>query len=804
MLVSLGKGAAALLSLASWAAILHGGVVGVGAIEPPRHPHQPTGNGERLLTYNETVTTRKIRPSSISVRWTATGDDGQYITTNDKGDLVLDNIATNASSVFVPASSLPNGTREYWIRHDSRALLVAANATKQYRHSYFADYYILDVASGSKTPLVEDQAGDIQYAVQAPRGNAIAFVRGNNLYLRDGDGKGGGKGNVTQITSNGGPDMFNGVPDWVYEEEILGDRFALWFSPDAKYVAYLSFNETGVQTFTIPYYMAGKKVAPPYPRELELRYPKVGSKNPTVEFNVLDVEAKKSRAVPIDAFPKDEAIVGEVAWVTEGHSSVIYRAFNRVQDLSKHVVVDPKTGASKVVRERDGTDGWLENTLAMQYVGRIKGACNRTYYVDLSDESGWQHVYLYPTDSGGSNSKPIQLTSGDWEVLSILHVDAKRSLVYYVATTRHSTERHVYSVSWATKKVTPLVDDGVSATWTATFSSQGGYYILTYSGPDVPYQELYASNRTDRPLRTLVDNKGVYKVIDEYSLPNITYLELRHPDGFSLNVRQTLPPNFDPSKKYPVLFNPYGGPNSQQVIKEFQAYGWNAYIASEPELRFITYVVDNRGTGSKGRKFRSAVTGHLGRLEPQDQIWAARQLIASNAFIDAEHVGMWGWSFGGYLTAKTMEADSGVFTFGLSTAPVSDWRFYDSMYTERYMKTLAGNAAGYDETAVRKTDGFKKVAGVFSLMHGTGDDNVHFQNAAALVDVLVGGGVSPDKFRMMAFTDSDHGISYNGATAFLYKFLTARLWDEVQRKSGKGLVHQWSKKTVVDIAGEGK
>ncbi|OAQ92370.1 dipeptidyl-peptidase IV [Purpureocillium lilacinum] len=782
MLLSLGKGAA-LLSLVSWAL----------AIDPPRHPHQPTGNGERLLTYNETVTSRKIRTSSISVRWASTGDDGQYITTNDKGDLVLENIATNASKIFVPAAQMPNGTGEYWIRHDNRALLVSANATKQYRHSYFADYFILDVASGKKTPLVEDQAGDIQYAVQAPKGESIAFVRGNDVYLRDGDGK------VTRITSNGGPDMFNGVPDWVYEEEILGDRFSLWFSPDAKYVAFLSFNETGVQTFTIPYYMAGKKVAPPYPKELELRYPKVGSKNPTVEFNILDVQAKKFSAVPIDAFPKEEAIIGEVAWVTEGHSSVIYRVFNRVQDLDKHVIVDPKTKTSKVVRERDGTDGWLENTLAIQYVGKLKGSCNRTYYVDLSDESGWQHVYLYPTDG----SKPIQLTSGDWEVLSILYVDAKRSLVYYVATTHHSTERHVYSVSWKTKKITPLVDDKVSATWTATFSSKGGYYILTYSGPDVPYQELYASNST-KPLRTLVDNKSVYKIIDEYKLPNITYFELKHPDGFSLNVRQTLPPNFDASKKYPVLFNPYGGPNSQQVVKQFQAYGWNAYIASEPELQFITYVVDNRGTGSKGRKFRSAVAGHLGRLEPKDQIWAAQQLIAQNGFIDADHVGMWGWSFGGYLTAKTIEQDSGVFTFGLSTAPVSDWRFYDSMYTERYMKTLGANAAGYNETAVRKTAGFKSVAGVFSLMHGTGDDNVHFQNAAALVDLLVGGGVSPDKFKMMAFTDSDHGISYNGASTFIYKFLTARLWDEVQRKPGKGLVHQWSRKSVGGHAGEAR
>lgn len=773
------------LSLSSGAALLSL-VSGAAAIVPPRHPRQPTGNGTRLLGYNETVTSRRISPAAVSVRWASTADDGQYVTTNKAGDLVLENIATNESRVFVPAAQLPSDMAEYWIRHDSSALLVASNATKQYRHSYFADYFILDVETGRRVPLVEDQAGDIQYAVQAPNGTAIAFVRGNNVYLRDGDGA------VSQITDNGGPDMFNGVPDWVYEEEILGDRFALWFSPDAQYVAYLSFNETGVETFTIPYYMAGKKVAPAYPRELKLRYPKVGSKNPTVALSVLKVEAKESSPVPIDAFAADEAIVGEVAWVTAGHSAVIYRVFNRVQDLDRHVVVDPETRQSTVVRERNGTDGWLENTLAMQYVGPLGSGAggNASYYIDLSDESGWQHIYLYPTRGG----EPIQLTRGDWEVASILHVDASRALVYYSATTHHSTERHVYSVSWASNEVRPLVDAEVPAVWSASFSPRGGYYLLAYQGPDVPYQELYAANSSSKPLRTVVSNAGVFELLNEYRLPKVSYFELEHPDGFSLNVRETLPPNFDASKKYPVLFNPYGGPNSQQVTKRFQSYGWNAYIASEPELQFITYVVDNRGTGFKGRKFRSAVAGHLGRLEPKDQVWAAQQLMERNSFIDAEHVGMWGWSFGGYLTAKTLEENSGVFTFGLSTAPVSDWRFYDSMYTERYMKTLAANGAGYNETAVRNTDGFKDVAGVFSLMHGTGDDNVHYQNAAALVDLLVGAGVSPSKFKMMAFTDSDHSISYNGATAYIYKFLTARLWDELQRQPGKGMVHQWTRR----------
>lgn len=263
---------------------------------------------------------------------------------------------------------------------------------------------------------------------------------------------------------------------------------------------------------------------------------------------------------------------------------------------------------------------------------------------------------------------------------------------------------------------------------------------------------------------------------------------------------QRLPVNFDPTKKYPVLFTPYGGPGAQEVSKRFQTLAWRAYVASDPELEYITYTVDNRGTGYKGRAFRSTVSKHLGRLEPQDQIWAAEQLIEQNEFIDEDRVGMWGWSFGGYLTAKVLEADSGVFSFGLITAPVTDWRFYDSMYTERYMKTYEQNPAGYNETAVRNPEGFSNTKGGFAIMHGTGDDNVHYQNSAALVDLLVGAGVSPSQMDVVPFTDSDHSIVYNGASAWIYRFLTSRLYQEKERQVDAQQVisqHQWGKREVM-------
>lgn len=621
------------------------------AIEPARQPRQPLGNGETRLTYNVTTPTALYRPSTQAVAWISGEEDGQYITENDDGALVLESIVTGDSNVFIAADKIPEDYHEYWISPDQERVLWAVNYTKQYRHSYFADYLIQDVATGETTPLIEDQVGDIQLAEFAPVGGAIAFVRGNNIYIHTNESE------IVQITEDGGPDKFHGVPDWVYEEEIFGGRSTMWFSPDAQFLAFLSANETGVGTFRIPYYMDDMEVAPPYPRELELRYPKVSTTNPTIEFNMLSLATMNVSNIPITAFSANDTIIGEVSWVTEDHSGVVYRVFNRVQDMDKHVLVDPAAGTSKVVRERDGTDGWLDNTVAISYVGELNGT---EWYVDLSDESGWNHVYLHPVSGG----EPVALTSGEWEVRAILKIDSVRQLVYYTSTEHHSTESHVYSVNYATGEKTALVDDEVAAYWSASFSSRGDYYILSYQGPDVPYQEVYNVNSTTEALSVLTSNEALYKNITKLNLPNITYFELEHPEGFTLNVMQRLPPNFNESAKYPVLFTPYGGPGAQECSKRFATLTWRAYIASDPELEYITYTIDNRGTGFKGREFRSTVTNHLGRLEPLDQIWAARQLVEMNSFIDAEKIGMYGHSFGGYLTCKVLEADTDVFSFG--------------------------------------------------------------------------------------------------------------------------------------------
>lgn len=757
------------------------------AIDVPRHSQQPLGNGTRLLTLNETVPRAKLRTNTTSIDWFAGGDDGVGVTLSDEGDLILRNFITGNISILVPASAVPSDYWEYFIQPSLERVLFSTNYTKQYRYSYFADYIVYDVARNETSPLDEAQQGDIQYAAWAPVGNALAFVRGNNLYISN-------DSEITQITFDGGPDMFHGVPDWVYEEEIFGVAYAFWWSPDANYLAYLSFNETGVGTFTVPYYMDNQAVAPPYAVELDLRYPKVGTTNPTVQFTLLDTQTLENSTIPIEAFEANDTIIGEVAWVTAEHSSVLLHVFNRVQDLEKYVLVDVASGNTTTTRERDGSDGWLDNNLAINYIGSVNGS-NETWYVDLSDQSGWNHLYLFSV-LGGHN---VTLTSGEWEVTDILSVDSERELIYYRSTAFHSSSRHVYSVSYTTGEITALVNDAEPAYYSASFSPAGGYYLLSYQGPDVPYQDLYSTN-SSKPLSTITNNSVLYEAIQEYNLPNITYFELEHPDGYTFNVMQRLPPNFNSSRQYPVLFTPYGGPGAQEVSQVFQTLDFNAYISSDPELAYITYTVDGRGTGYKGRAFRATVASHLGRYEPLDQIWAAEQIISSTPYVNPEKFGMWGWSFGGYLTAKVVELQgpAGPFSLGLITAPVTDWRFYDSMYTERYMKTSAMNEAGYNETAVRNATGFKQIRGRFAIMHGLGDDNVHYQNTAALVDLLVSQGVTSEKMDMFAFTDSAHSINYNGATTYIYKYLSMLLWEEVQRVAEEDLVHQWSKRRVVE------
>lgn len=608
--------------------------------------------------------------------------------------------------------------------------------------------------------------------------------------------------------------MFNGVPDWVYEEEILETNFALWFNEAGDRLAYLSINETDVQTFRVPYYMDGNNpkasVARPYPRELKIRYPKVGSINPTVKLSLLNVNwgqsGPKSLLIDVNTvtyFEPNDCIVGEVAWLGDRLAA---RTFNRVQDASKLVLYDTRDNSTKMIKSQEGGDGWIDNTKTMKYVGVIaqydpldvwgQNGCCEEYFLDKTDLTNWDHYYLFPTMFAQNDALPV--TSGDFDTREILHIDKEAKVIFFTSSEHHATESHLYMVSYRTFERTQITDTSKSGFYSASFTPGSKYIVLNYQGPNVPYQELYAMGDFKNPIRTITSNKDLQEKLKEYKLPIIRYADLKHPAGWNISVMLRYPANFNPDKKYPLLLIPYGGPGSQEVTKKMQSFDFKAYVASDPDLEYFTYTVDNRGTGSRGRLFRTQVAHHLGQMEAEDQIWAATQLARQNKFIDRSKIAIWGWSYGGYLSAKVVETDSGVFSLGLITAPVSDWRLYDSMFTERFMGLPLTNDANYTTTSVRKVAGFKNIAGGVLLQHGTGDDNVHFQNSAALVDTLIGGGVSPDKLQVQYFTDSDHDIGYNGGNRFLYRQLAKRLWEEKVRVVGNETrpSHQWQRRMV--------
>ncbi|KAG0133841.1 putative dipeptidyl peptidase IV (Dpp4) [Tuber indicum] len=722
---------------------------------------------KKLATFADAIS-GNFSDQLATQQWVSAGgyEDGTYVAQDPStSNLMLWDIRTNASSILVDTAGLGLDYQGYTIQPSAKQVLFVANRTMRYGQSFSADYYVWSVEAKTLIPLVEGQSGDVQHARWGPRGNVIAYVRGDDLFIwKDGVS--------TRVTNDGGENTFN---------EIMEDKYSLWFSPDGEYLAFLRYNETGVPASILPRYMAGQEVAPPHPEEQIFKYTKPGDKLPIVTFHLLEVNNPSvPRKIDFRTYTPDNLVIPEVAWVAERHEHVIIRTQDRTQDTEKFVLVDVESGNSRVVRERNAPDGWLENKYAITYVPGL----STPSYLDISDHSGWPHIYLFPVTGG----EPIALTSGNWEVTAIYSVDTKCGLVYYQSAERDSTERHIFSVSLDGKTKKSLVNITKEGYYVAIFSPGLGYYILSYKGPNLPWQEL-RSTGLDTPIRVINDNAPLKKKLSEYDLPKISWSTLKHPDGYELNFMERLPPKFRKGEKYPVLFDIYGGPGFQWTEKTFrQTVDIFAYLGSDPELEYIVVTVDSRGTGGKGRKFRSLVTGQLGKLEAEDQVWAARE-YAKRDYVDGEKIAISGASYGGYLTGKVLELDSGAFSLGIMAAPVTDWRFYASMYTERYMKLPTANPAGYNASAITKTEGFKNVAGGFIIQHGTGDDNVHFQNSAALVDALVREGVSPEKMRVQWFTDSSHYFDFHGATAFRYGQMAKALYDEKRRVPEEK--HQW-------------
>ncbi|KAL7793681.1 dipeptidyl peptidase IV N-terminal region domain-containing protein [Trichoderma ceciliae] len=655
-----------------------------------------------------------------------------------------------------------------WLRPspDQKKVLIGVSQERVWRHSFTAIYFIFDVETQTAEPLVPlGVQVRVQLASWSPKSDAISFTKDNNIYIR----RLTGEDDVVQITKDGGPEYFYGIPDWVYEEEVFGGNSATWWSDDGKYLAFLRTNETGVPEYPVQFFISRPSGHPPlsgeesYPEVQQIKYPKAGAHNPVVDLRFYDVSKGDVFSVSTgDEFPEDDRIINNLIWAGD---KVIVKQTNRISDVLKVILIDVNERQGKTINSIDVNQidgGWFEISHSMTYVpadpdnGRPEDG-----YVDMVIYDGYDHIgYFTPL----TNSEPIMLTSGQWEVDDAPSaVDLANNLVYFVATKESSIQRHVYSVKLDGSELQPLTNISAEAYHTVSFSSGAGFALLSYRGPKIPYQKVISTPSNIVSYDVVVENN--VELADrarKHELPVLKYGTLDLGNGVNVNYLERRPAHWDPKKKYPVLFQQYSGPGSQQVTKEFRV-DFQAYIASS--LGYLVITVDPRGTGFLGRKHRVPVRSQLGLLESQDHIAAARH-FASLDYVDETRLAIWGWSYGGFTTLKTLEQDAGrTFSYGMAVAPVTDWRFYDSIYTERYMRTPQENDDGYSISKVSNATALGENKR-FLLMHGVADDNVHFQNSLTLLDSLDLAGV--ENYDVHVFPDSDHGIYFHGANRIVY------------------------------------
>lgn len=666
------------------------------------------------------------------------------------------------------------GGKSYFVGHvdistDHTKLILKTNIKKNYRHSTFSNFFVYDLKEKTYTPISSDAEDLVAIAHWSPDSKHIAYVLDNNLYIKNIE-----TGKTNKVTKDGGKDIFYGRPDWVYEEEVFSADSALWWSPDGKYVAFLRSNESQVEEFPIPYFMGNKHAhghAAKYPKMSYIKYPKPGTPNPTVALMLLDVAHNEVFEAKVDEEDK-EKLITEVIWA--GNSELVSRITNRESDALKISVFDASTRNGIVSRVTDVSEdgGWFEISHNMKFIPKnLEQGREHDGYIDVIVKDGYNHLsYFSPVNS--TEPKAV-LTSGEWEVVeAAIMFNPNTNRVYFTATKKSSVERHLYSVKLDGTDLKAITNEKEDGWYSVSYSSNNRYAMVDYTGPDIPWQKVVdlESEKVWEEAVVVTENNELRKKVKDYNLPTATVSQIvvaKDDNGKDIvaNAIEYLPPHFDETKQYPVLFYVYGGPVSQQVTKKF-SYGFSQVVSSVHDAIVVT--VDGRGTGFMGRDFRSCVRQKLGYFESRDQITAAK-LWASKPYVDPSRIAIWGWSYGGFTTLKTLETDGGeTFNYGMAVAPVTDWRFYDSIYTERYMKTPEHNQAGYSESAITNVTSIAQNTR-FLLMHGTGDDNVHIQNSMILLDLF--DLESVENYDVHVFPDSDHSIMFHNANKMVYNRL---------------------------------
>ncbi|MFY9152827.1 MAG: S9 family peptidase [Prolixibacteraceae bacterium] len=640
---------------------------------------------------------------------------------------------------------------EYVFSDDETKILFTTDKHSIYRHSFSAEYFIWNSVTKEMSPL--SQNGRQQLATFSPDGERVAFVRDNNLFIKSLK-----FGTENQVTRDGKlNEIINGAPDWVYEEEFSFNKAFAW-SPDSKFLAFIRFDETQVPFFNMPMYAGSNpefKEYQLYPGSYNYKYPKAGEKNSVVSVRIYDLKSKSS--VTAETGDDLEQYIPRIKW-TQDASDLAIMKLNRIQNKLDIVLANPFTGDTRSFftekNKRYISEDFFDNFIFLP---------DNKYIVLNSERNGYSHLYLY--DRQGFEIK--QLTDGKFDVTKFYGFDPVKKIFYYQAAKESPLQREVYFVSLDGKKSGKLSTQ--SGTNRADFSSGFQYFTNYFSSVQTPNQ-VSLHDQTGKLIRTLETNDELKKLMAEYQVSTKEFFSFKTAENVELNGWILKPHNFDQKKKYPVIMTQYSGPNSQKVVDSL-SIGWNEYLAQEG---FIVACVDPRGTGARGEEFRKMTYQQLGKYESDDQVEAARYL-STLSFIDKNNIAIWGWSYGGFMAALCMEKGADVFKAGVSVAPVTNWRFYDSVYTERFMRSPKENPEGYDDNSPLSHAG--KIKGDYLLIHGSADDNVHFQNTMEFTEKMVQEGV---QFDMAVYTNRNHGISGGNTSMHLYTKMTNWLKEKLQ------------------------
>jgi len=631
-------------------------------------------------------------------------------------------------------TDLADGIDSYTFSNDEKQILIANNSNPIFRHSFTANYYLYNLNSKNLTKVLEN----VQEPTFSPDGTKIAFAKENNLFVYDIASK-----NTTQITTDGKKNaIINGITDWVYEEEFAFVRAFDW-SADSKKLAYIRFDETEVPQFSMDLY---KKDL--YPTADTFKYPKAGEKNAVVSLHLFDVTSKVAKTVNLSNY--NDFYIARLKWTNDANI-VSAQVLNRHQDNLDLFFVDATTAVAKVVlNEKD--KAYVDVTDNLTFL-------KDNSFIWTSEKDGFNHIYLYDKNGKLKN----QVTKGNWEVTSYYGFDEKTKSVFYQSVEKGSTLRDIYKISLDGKKKVRLSSE--TGTNSATFSPNFTYFINTFSSVTVPTIYTLNSATDGKQLQEIVNNNPLADKLKKYDLPTKEFFELTTEKGHKLNAWIIKPKDFDANKKYPVFMYQYSGPGSQEVANKALTTN-DMWFMMLSQQGYIVACVDGRGTGFKGATFKKCTQKELGKFEVEDQIDAAK-VIGNYSYVDKARIGIFGWSYGGFMSSNCLFKGADVFKMAIAVAPVTNWRFYDSIYTERYMQTPQENASGYDDNS--PINHVSKLKGNFLLIHGTADDNVHVQNSMQMIEALV---QANKQFDWAIYPDKNHGI-YGGYTRIqLYNKMT--------------------------------